>query len=321
MMMNSTTRNIEIYKATIENLSRTFTMEVEFSKVERKTLLTLENLHYSRLIEKYQHLKGVVMEDNDQKQELPIHVILGIGEYSKIKTKAIIKVGEQSEPVADKTHLDWTITFPGKDRDVTSMMLTRNSMCDHDQLCGLNVFGIEDCSTGDQMYVYQEFQDQLKRKADGSYETSLLWKPRLPPLRDNKNGRLSRLGNLIRKLRMQPKEFEQYVQIIKTQLSDRIIEKASKEVKGTKIYIPHKPVVTEEVESIKMRIVYNASAKSTLSSLSLNECLQTGPLHQNLLRNILIRNRFSPVTLCGDIKQTFLQVRINEEDRDAIRFH
>ena len=45
MMMNSTTRNIEIYKATIESLSRTFTMEVELSKVERKTLLILENIH------------------------------------------------------------------------------------------------------------------------------------------------------------------------------------------------------------------------------------------------------------------------------------
>ena len=145
IMMNSTTRNIEIYKATIENLSRTFAMEVELSKVERKTLLTLKNLHYSRLIEKYQHLEGVVMQDNDQKAELPIHVILG--------------VGKQIEPTAEKTHLGWTITSPGKDRDVTSMMLTRNSMCDHDQLCRLVVLGKEDSPTGDQMYVYQEFQD------------------------------------------------------------------------------------------------------------------------------------------------------------------
>ena len=69
MMLNSTTRNIEIYKETIENLLRTFTMQVEFSKVKRKTLLTLENSHYSSLIKKYQRLKGVVIEDNDQKQE------------------------------------------------------------------------------------------------------------------------------------------------------------------------------------------------------------------------------------------------------------
>ena len=69
-------------------------MEVELSKVERKTLLTLENPHYSRLIEKCQHLNGVVMEDNDQKAEFPINVILGVGEYSKIKTKTMIKVGK-----------------------------------------------------------------------------------------------------------------------------------------------------------------------------------------------------------------------------------
>ena len=115
MMMNSATRNIEIYKATIQSLSRTFTMEVELSKVELKTLLTLENPHYSNLIKKYQHLKGVVMEDNDQKPGLPIHVILGVGEYSKIKTKTMIKLGKQNEPIAEKP--DWTITPPGKDRN------------------------------------------------------------------------------------------------------------------------------------------------------------------------------------------------------------
>ena len=59
------------------------------------------------------------------------------------------------------------------------------------------------------MYVYQEFQDQLKRKADGFYETSLLWTPGHPPLHNSKNGSLSRLGKLIRKLQKQPKDFEQ----------------------------------------------------------------------------------------------------------------
>ena len=236
--MNSTTRNIEIYKATIESLSRTFTVEVELSRVERKRLLTLENPQYSNLIKKYQHRKGVVMEDNDQKPELPIHVILGVGEYLKIKTKTMIKVGKQNEPIAERTHLGWAITSLGKDRDVTSMMLTRNSLCDHDQLCRLDVLGIEDSPTGDQMYVHQEFQDQLKRKADGSYETSLLWKRGHPPLHNDKNGSLSRLNNLIRKLQKQPKEFEQYNQIIQTQLSDGIIEKAPREVKGTEFYIP-----------------------------------------------------------------------------------
>ena len=190
----------------------------------------------------------------------------------------MIKVGKQNEPIAERTHLGWEITSPGKDRDVTSMMLTRNSLCDHDQLCRLDVLGIEDSPTGDQIYVYQEVQDQLKCKADGSYETSLLWKPGHSPLDNNKNGSLSRLSNLIRKLRKHPKEFEHYNQIIQTQLSEGIIEKAPKEVKGTEFYIPNKPVVREEAESTKIKIVYDPSAKSILSSPSLNECLETGPL-------------------------------------------
>ena len=34
-----------------------------------------------------------------------------------------------------------------------------------------------------------------------------------------------------------------------------------------------------------------------------------------------MRNRFKPVALAGDLKQAFLQIRIKEEDRDAMRFH
>ncbi|XP_066921642.1 uncharacterized protein [Clytia hemisphaerica] len=36
---------------------------------------------------------------------------------------------------------------------------------------------------------------------------------------------------------------------------------------------------------------------------------------------IIVRNRIRPVTITGDIKQAFHQIRIREEDRDALRFH
>ena len=37
--------------------------------------------------------------------------------------------------------------------------------------------------------------------------------------------------------------------------------------------------------------------------------------------NVLVRARFHPVLITGDIKQAFLQVRIHQQDRDALRFH
>ena len=90
---------------------------------------------------------------------------------------------------------------------------------------------------------------------------------------------------------------------------------------GREFYIPHKPVIRESAESTKLRTVFDASAKANEKSPSLNDCLETGPALQNLLWDILVRNRLKLIALAGDLKQAFLQVRIRMEDRDALQFH
>lgn len=70
-----------------------------------------------------------------------------------------------------------------------------------------------------------------------------------------------------------------------------------------------------------MRIVYDASAKATQESPSLNECLYPGPSLQNKLWDVLVRQRAYPVVVAGDIRKAFLQIRIRECERDALRFH
>ena len=90
---------------------------------------------------------------------------------------------------------------------------------------------------------------------------------------------------------------------------------------GKEFYIPHKAVVRENVESTKMRVVYDASAKAHSSTPSLNDYLEVGPPLQNKLWKVLVRGRFHPVALAGDIRKAFLQVRIHVQDRDALRFH
>ena len=90
---------------------------------------------------------------------------------------------------------------------------------------------------------------------------------------------------------------------------------------GREFYIPHKPVVRETAESTKLRIVYDASARAHDNAPSLNDCLHAGPPLQNQLWAVLVRARFHPVLITGDMKQAFLQVRIHEQDRDAMRFH
>lgn len=114
---------------------------------------------------------------------------------------------------------------------------------------------------------------------------------------------------------------QQYDQVIKDQLEEGIVERTQESVQEREFYIPHKPVVREAAENTKLRIVYDASARASDNSTSLNECLNPGPPLQNHLWNVLVRARFHPVALTGDLKQAFLQVRIREQDRDALRFH
>ena len=42
-------------------------------------------------------------------------------------------------------------------------------------------------------------------------------------------------------------------------------------------YMPHKAVIRESAKSTKLRIVYDVSAKANNSTVSLNDCLETGP--------------------------------------------
>ncbi|XP_058951747.2 uncharacterized protein [Pocillopora verrucosa] len=69
-----------------------------------------------------------------------------------------------------------------------------------------------------------------------------------------------------------------------------------------------------------MRIVYDASSRATPNSPSLNNCLYPGPVLQNKLWVILIQQKGYPVILAGDIRKAFLQIRIHESERDALRF-
>ena len=45
------------------------------------------------------------------------------------------------------------------------------------------------------------------------------------------------------------------------------------------------------------------------------------PPLQNLVWSVLARNRLRPISLTGDLKQAFLQIRIRQPDRDVLRFH
>ena len=290
------------------------------TRIDRAELLSVENPNYAVMISKYPHLKGVYMEDTDLKKMLPVHVILGASDYARIKTRESQRTGAMGEPVAEYTRFGWTIMSPGTETDLDSMFLAQTASNDYEELYRMDVLGLEDAPSGDQSVVYAEFREQLRRSPDGWYEARLPWKGDHPPLPSNESGSLKHLGSLVQRLK-KTGCLDEYDAIIQDQLREGIVEEADMPASGKEFYIPHKAVVRENVESTKMRVVYDASAKAHSSAPSLNDRLEVGPPLQNKLWKVLVRGRFHPVALAGDIRKAFLQVRIHVQDRDALRFH
>ena len=125
---------------------------------------------------------------------------------------------------------------------------------------------------------------------------------------------------LTRKLQ-QAEQTAEYDSIIREQKEQGILESADQPAHGVKFYIPHKPVVRENAESTKIRIVYDVSTRAHPSAPSLNDCLNAGPPLQKKLWDVLVRQGCYPVAVTRDLKKAFFQVRIRELDRDALRFH
>ena len=320
MLMDTVKKKIEIHKLKIASTDGSFEITREVSKVEKDVLLKLPNPRYEAMIKKYPHFEGITMEDTDTKDELPIHMVLGTGVCSNIKMKVLPRIGNPDEPIAEQTRFGWVIQSPGKELD-TNLLMAHSSVIDHEQLCRLDVLGLEDRPEKDQATVYDEFKEQLGRGEDGRYETDLMWKASHPPLENNEGTSLGRLSTLLNRLQKNPKQFEEYDEKIRSQLEEGIVEVAPEVATEKEFYIPHKAVIKEEAESTKLRVVYDCSSRPNSSSPSINDCLESGPSLYNKLRDILVRNRMLPVALTGDMKQAFLQIRIREHERDALRFH
>ena len=142
------------------------------------------------------------------------------------------------------------------------------------------------------------------------------WKNPFITLPDNYDLSLRRLRKLLRRLEQEPEILKAYDAVIKEQLQKGIVQVVEEPEKanGERVhYLPHHAVICGDKNTTKIRVVYDASAKST--GASLNECLHTGPkLHQQII-DILVMFRSYTVALAADIEKAFLNISVAPPDR------
>ena len=91
-MLYTANSKVDNYNVKNENLQRNFNCNTEINAVDKDALLTIPNPNYESMVSDYPHLRGVKMDEFQTRPVFPIHVILRISNFTKIKTKEMPRV-------------------------------------------------------------------------------------------------------------------------------------------------------------------------------------------------------------------------------------
>ena len=87
-----------------------------------------------------------------------------------------------------------------------------------------------------------------------------------------------------------PELLHKYDGVIQEQLKEGIIERVdANTATGLKHYIPHHAVITSQKTTTKLRVVFDASAKTSPENKSLNECVYRGPPQVRQVKQSILR--------------------------------
>lgn len=271
----------------------------------------------------YPHLHGIILADPSFNNTRNIDIILGAAEFAEIIKPGLIK-GNLNEPIAQNTELGWIISGESEANFRPSKkIISCISNVDLDQKIN-TFFETNECDddstlTDEQQMCETHYEKTHKRLPSGKYVVTIPLKNSMiaPDLGDSRKKALATFFHLEKRFGINQKLKTEYVKFINEYISLGHMELAG-ETDNPVYYLPHHAVLREDSTTTKLRVVFNASEK-TSNGKSLNEQLAQGPLFQKDLVSIMLRWRYFKYVFGADIEKMYRQMYVNEEQQDLQR--
>ncbi|CAG9136732.1 unnamed protein product [Plutella xylostella] len=162
-------------------------------------------------------------------------------------------------------------------------------------------------------FCEQHFTNTTKRLDNGRFSVLMpLCEDPETSLGDSYKMAEKRFINLEKKFKKCPDLKQQYTNFIKEYEDLGHLTKIERPTFG--YMMPHHAVIRESSETSRLRVVFDASAKSS-SNKSLNDIQCIGPVVQDDLFSILVRFRQHKYVLSGDITKMYRQISMDESQR------
>ncbi|XP_037959436.1 uncharacterized protein LOC119688843 [Teleopsis dalmanni] len=170
----------------------------------------------------------------------------------------------------------------------------------------------EDEDSSEDGYCMKNYAATTTKNEDGRFVVELPFKEE-HQLGDSYKMAMARFINLERKLQANPSLKREYVEFMKEYLADGHMKKVSSKRQG-KYYLPHQAVVRANSITTKVRVVFDASAKTTNKN-SLNDVLYVGPRLQRDIFDILLKFRLKKFAIVADIEKMYRQIWVSKNDQ------
>ena len=311
-------------------------------------------------VSEYPHLQGLTFADSPNKEAKRTDILIGMNYYHKIVTGEVKRGSSGPAAVSSKlgwllsgpyevdnsnetvtcTNVSSHLTLDCFSQEITDKILDNQYETDEIRE-SLKLFweheslGIAESpetqenkreSVVDEQHENEQeiSKDEFEIKFNGKrYEVKLPWKDDIDNiLPTDYDYCLKRLNSLHGRLKENPELLNEYDSIFKDQLKQGVIEQVPEGelTKGMTHFICHHAVIRKDHDTTKVRVVFDGSAKSSKSGLSLNERLKLGDNYLPHLFETILSFRCHTIAITADIEKAFLQIDIDEADRDSLRF-
>ena len=264
-------------------------------------------------------------DDNKNSTDMEIDILIGANYLCNFVSSESIQVTRFLRAI--RTNLGWVLngTVEGAPDErssaeissVLTMHVQEEETTQNFQKQVQRFWEIEDCDVTEEKFDVENFKSLIQFNGE-RYTVPLPFLPgMMETLPTNYASSLRRLSSITRKLDGNPEMRVRYNEVIRKQEAENKIERVYDIPPQGKVhFLPHHPIEKLDRETTKTRVVFDGSDGNP----SLNDCLDKGENLVPLLFDVLIRSRFYRIALISDIKEAFLNVGLNKEFRDFVRF-
>ncbi|CAH1382035.1 unnamed protein product [Tenebrio molitor] len=160
------------------------------------------------------------------------------------------------------------------------------------------------------------FKNTCSRNAEGRFTVEIPFKLNGPNIGVSKEMAIKRFLSLENKFRKDPALKRDYTEFIEEYIRLKHMELVppTQVNVNERVFLSHHAVTKETSTTTKLRVVFDASAKTT-TGVSLNDAVMVGPKLENDLFDIIIRFRTHQYVFTADINKMYRQIIVADQHR------